>query len=87
MLGTAEGAALRAGNPTDVQNPGVAMQSQNYVPPQNELQQVIAGVWQEMFHSERSASRTISSIWVPTRCSWCSSISGCAKRWTGISHW
>ena len=33
--------------------PRFRTQSQNYVPPQNELQQVIAGVWQEMFQSDR----------------------------------
>ena len=33
--------------------PRFRIQSQNYVPPQNDLQQVIAGIWQEMFQSDR----------------------------------
>ncbi len=33
--------------------PRFRIQSQNYVAPQNDLQQVIAGVWQEMFQSDR----------------------------------
>ena len=33
--------------------PRFRVQSQNCVPPQNELQQVVAGVWQEMFQADR----------------------------------
>jgi aryl carrier-like protein len=33
--------------------PRFRVQSQNYVPPQNELEQVITGVWQEMFQVDR----------------------------------
>jgi amino acid adenylation domain-containing protein/FkbH-like protein/non-ribosomal peptide synthase protein (TIGR01720 family) len=36
-----------------VLKPRFRMQSQNYVPPQNELQHLIAGVWQEIFQSHR----------------------------------
>ena len=52
MLGTLK-SRLSAPATRLTPKPRFRMQSQNYVPPQNELQQVIAGAWQEMFQSDR----------------------------------